>query len=182
MSTRLILLGTGGGPTPKRHRAATAQAVTVEDATYVVDCGNGVARQLAMAGVGLDTLRCVTITHHHSDHNADLGTLLHLAWCANLDGVVDVYGPPPLSRMMEDFFSYAREDIETRIRDEGRPPLRPMVRDHEITAPGPVYEDDRVRITCAAVHHPPMRAYAYRIDSDDRSIVISGDTTPCQSL
>jgi ribonuclease BN (tRNA processing enzyme) len=27
-----------------------------------------------------------------------------------------------------------------------------------------------------------MTAYAYRIDSADRSIVISGDTTPCQSL
>jgi ribonuclease BN (tRNA processing enzyme) len=67
MPTRLILLGTGGGPTPKRHRAATAQAVTVEGATYVIDCGNGVARQLAMAGVGFDSIRSVAITHHHSD-------------------------------------------------------------------------------------------------------------------
>jgi hypothetical protein len=39
--TRLVLLGTAGGPRPKKLRSAPAQAVVVGDTTYVVDCGNG---------------------------------------------------------------------------------------------------------------------------------------------
>src|SRR5512144_2925499 len=97
--TRLVLLGTAGGPTPKRLHAAPAQVVLVDDDAYVVDCGDGVARQLALAGVALSRIRAVFITHHHSDHNAGYGSLLLLAWDAGLEKPVDAYGPPPLARM-----------------------------------------------------------------------------------
>ncbi|GLZ76263.1 hydrolase [Actinorhabdospora filicis] len=180
--TELVLLGTAGGPTPKASRAAPAQAVLVGGAAYVIDCGNGVGRQLRLAGVPLDALRAVAITHHHSDHNADLGTLLHLAWCANLASPVDVYGPPPLERMVTDFLSYAHTDVRTRMADEGRPPLAPLIRPRELDAPGLVHEDDLVRISAVRVEHPPMDAWAYRIDTWDRSIVISGDTAPSRAL
>ncbi|WP_412538415.1 MBL fold metallo-hydrolase [Longispora sp. K20-0274] len=182
MSTRLVLLGTAGGPTPKRSRSAPAQAVVVGSATYVIDCGNGVGRQLALAGIGFDSLRAVAVTHHHSDHNADLGNLLLLAWAANLATPVDVYGPAPVAEMMDAYLTFARTDIETRIDDEGRPDLRALIRAHDLAGPGPVHEDDNVRITAVRVDHPPMDAYAYRIDTADRSIVISGDTRPCPAL
>ena len=48
----------------------------VDHTAYVVDCGDGVARQLVLAGVPLTTIRHVFLTHHHSDHNADYGNLL----------------------------------------------------------------------------------------------------------
>ena len=35
--SRLILLGTAGGPTPKPNRAAPSQAIVVGDSTYIVD-------------------------------------------------------------------------------------------------------------------------------------------------
>jgi ribonuclease BN (tRNA processing enzyme) len=41
---RLVLLGTGGGPSPKPERSAPAQAIVVGGAVYVIDCGDGVAR------------------------------------------------------------------------------------------------------------------------------------------
>lgn len=182
MKTELTLLGTGGGPTPKRNRAAPAQAITVGDATYIIDCGNGVGRQLVKAGIDLGTLRGVFITHHHSDHNADTGTLLQLAWSSHLQSVVEVFGPPPMSAMMQHFFDYSRTDVSTRVLDEGRPNLSELVRTHDVIQPGLVYEDDRVRVTCAEVNHPPMTAYAYRIETDDRAIVISGDTAPSDEL
>ena len=77
---RLILLGTGGGPRPRKSSSQAAQVVLVGDSAYVVDCGNGVARQLVLAGVPLPRIRHVFITHHHSDHNADYGNLIWLAW------------------------------------------------------------------------------------------------------
>src|SRR3989304_3321873 len=54
--TRLVLLGTAGGPTPKKMRAAPAQAIEIGDAIYLVDCGNGGGRQRAIAGGSLRNL------------------------------------------------------------------------------------------------------------------------------
>jgi hypothetical protein len=49
--TRLILLGTGGGPRPRKASSGSAQVIVCNNTAYVVDCGDGVARQLATAGV-----------------------------------------------------------------------------------------------------------------------------------
>ena len=181
--SRLVLLGTAGGPTPKALRAAPASAVVVGDAVYVVDCGNGVARQLALAGLPLGRIAHVFITHQHSDHNADYGNLLWLAWAADLAHPVDTWGPPPLARMTRQFLDMNDADIRTRIADEGRPPLAPLIRPHELTAGGTVMHDGRVHVTAALVAHPPVApAFAYRFDCPDRSIVFSGDTRPSPAL
>lgn len=181
--TRLILLGTAGGPRPHPTRSYPAQVIVAGDAAYVVDCGNGVARQLVAAGVPLRTIRDVFVTHHHSDHDADYGTLLLIAWTAGLRTPVDTWGPPPLLRITDAFFEMSATDIDARIADEGRPPLRPLVRPHELRGGGVVLEDANVRVTAAVVQHPPMAlALAYRFDAPDRSIVISGDTVRSDAL
>lgn len=181
--SRLVLLGTAGGPTPKPNRAAPAQAIVIGDATYLIDCGNGVARQLALAGIRLGTLRSVFVTHHHSDHNADYGTVLLLAWAADLAREVRTFGPPPLVAMTQQALELNATDIRTRIADEGRPPLAPLIVPSEVTRGGVVFEDANVRVTAAVVDHPPLTpALAYRFDCADRSIVISGDTRPSDAL
>jgi ribonuclease BN (tRNA processing enzyme) len=181
--TRLILLGTGGGPRPRKANSAPAQAIIVNNTTYVIDCGNGVARQLAFAGVPLPTLRHVFITHHHSDHNADYGNLILLAWTAGLRTRVDTWGPPPLEKMTNLFFEMNAYDINIRIADEGRVPLVPLVHVHELRQAGLVMQDENVKVTATLVHHPPVvPSFGYRFDAADRSIVISGDTAPSDNL
>lgn len=183
MSTKLVLLGTGGGPMPKVTRSAPANALVVDGATYIIDCGNGVARQMARARLPFRSLRAVFVTHHHSDHNADFGNLFLLLWAGGLDQPVDAFGPPPLRTMTDQFLALNAYDIGTRIADEGRPPLAPLIRTHDVDAPGEVYRDERVRVTCALVEHPPVvPAFAFRFDTPDRSIVFSGDTAPCEAL
>jgi len=175
--TRLVLLGTAGGPTPKAKAAAPAQAIVVGDRIYLVDCGDGVARQLALAKLPMRDLRAVFITHQHSDHNAGYGPLFLLGWAGGLSAPVDTYGAPPLVAMTKQLLDAYRYDIELRMRDEGRSPLAPLVRPHEITAAGEVFKDDRVRVTATLNDHPPIEhSFAYRFDTADRSIVISGDT------
>ncbi|HEY0267352.1 MAG TPA: MBL fold metallo-hydrolase, partial [Rhizomicrobium sp.] len=181
MKSRLILLGTGGGPTPKPNRAAPAQVIVVSGDVYVIDCGNGVARQMVLAGVPLGSIRNIFLTHQHSDHNADYGNLLLLAWATNLTAKVGSYGPPPLEKMTRLFLEMNDYDITTRRTDEGRPPL--LIAPHEITQSGPVMQDANVKVTAALVDHGAVKpAFAYRFDCPDRSIVISGDTRPSDNL
>ncbi len=181
--TRLILLGTGGGPRPRKSVMSTAQVIVANDVPYVIDCANGVGRQLVLAGVPLAKIRHVFITHHHSDHNADYGTLLLLAWASGLRTRVDTWGPPPLEKITRLFFEMSAPDIDVRIVDEGRVPLVPLIHPHELTQNGLVWQDDNVKVTAAIVEHPLVpTAFAYRFDGPDRSIVISGDTHRSDNL
>jgi len=181
--TRVIILASGGGPRPRKDRGSTAHAVIVDGVLYVVDCGNGVARQLVQAGVTLPSLRHVFVTHHHSDHNADYGNLLWLAWASGLRTRVDTWGPPPLEKMTRLFFEMNAYDIDTRIADEGRPALVPLVHVHELTQGGLVMQDERVKVTAVLVDHPPVApAFGFRFDGPDRSIVFSGDTNKSDNL
>ena len=181
--TRLILLGTGGGPRPRTNRIASAQVIIVDDSAYVVDCGDGVARQLVAAGVPLTSLRHILITHQHSDHNLDYGNLIIAAWNVGLDTRLDAWGPPPLEKMTRLFFEMNAYDIRTRIADERKTPIVPLVHAHELRDGGTVFKDKAVQVKAALVPHPPVKpAFAYRFDTADRSIVISGDTAPSDNL
>ncbi len=181
-ASRLVLLGTAGGPTPKVERSAPAQAVVVNGDIYLVDAGNGVGRQIVRAGLDIDRLRVVAVTHHHSDHVADVGTVLLLAWGTGLTSAVRVIGPKPLRKMIESYLDFADVDVRTRVADEARPDPDGLIEVHELSGNGPVYEDENVKISTCLVDHPPMIAHAYRIDAPDRSYVFSGDTTPNDDL
>ena len=181
--TRLVMLATGGGPRPRASRGNTAYALVVDDVLYVVDCGSGVARQLVQAGIALTTLRHVFITHHHSDHNLDYGNVIMQAWASGLRTRVDAWGPPPLAKMTRLYFEMNAYDIDTRIADEGRVPLVPLVHVHELTQAGPVMQDERVKVSATLVDHPPVvPAFAFRFYGPDRSIVFSGDTNMSDNL
>jgi len=181
--TKVILLGTGGGPRPNKVRNQSSQVVIANGIPYVIDCGGGVSRQMVFAGVPLTGLKNIFITHNHSDHNLECGALIYNAWVSGFKGKVDAYGPPPLARMTKSFLETNEYDISIRIPDEGRQPLGPMIEAHEMSKPGLVMQDDNVKVTCALVNHPPVvPSFAYRFDTKDRSVVFSGDTTPSENL
>lgn len=176
--TRIILLGTKGGPSVgESGRSNPSTLILINDVPYVVDCGYGVSRQLIAAGISLNKLRYIFITHHHSDHNLEYGALLYNAWITGLPIKVDSYGPAGLRKMTQDFFNYQKFDVDTRIVDEGRPDPRKLVVTHEFNSAGLVMQNADVKVSSLLVSHPPIRqAYAYRFDAKDRSVVISGDT------
>ncbi len=180
--TRLILLGTKGGPTPSKARAPACAVLIVEGRPYLIDCPDGTARQLALAGVDLSGIGPIFLTHHHSDHMAGLGALLLLAWGAGLKAPVHVYGPPPVRDIVHSELAAGLPDIEYRMREEGRPDLRKLVEARTVTKAGLVIGGPPVRVTCAKVNHYTVPALAYRFDTLDRSIVYSGDTAPSPAL
>lgn len=91
-------------------------------------------------------------------------------------------------------------DLNDRMRDTRRRDYRELLRvadialpagvrldpDHDAAPPvepWTVHEDDRVAITATLVQHAPMApAFAFRFDTDAGSVVISGDTGPCDNL
>jgi len=183
VGTRLILLGTAGGPALKKARAQPANALVVNGHVYIIDAGNGVARQMALADLSPNALRAVFITHNHSDHVADYGTLLLRAWLSGLKTPVDTYGAPPLEEMTRAYLRYMDWDIQLRIRDEPRPPLADLIRAHDIAGPGVIYRDENLKVTAAEVPHGAAKpAYAFRFDTPHRAIVFSGDTARSDAL
>ena len=181
---RVILLGTKGGPrVGASGRSNPSTLLLINDVPYVVDCGYGTSRQLLAAGVPLDRLRYIFITHHHSDHNLEYGPLFYNAWVTGLPTGIDAYGPSGLEKMTEDFFSYMKLDIDVRIEDEGRSDPRKLVFAHDIKNAGVVLQNEDVKVSACQVRHPMVKqAYAYRFDGKSRSIVISGDTAYAPEL
>lgn len=181
---RVILLGTKGGPrVGEAGRRNPSTLILINDIPYVVDCGYGVSLQLLAAGVSLNRLRYIFITHHHSDHNLEYGPLIYNAWITGVPVRVDAYGPVGLKKMTQDFFNYAKFDIELRMVDEGRPDPRKLIFGHDFAEPGVVLENEEVKVSTCRVRHPPItESYAYRFDTRDRSVVISGDTTYAPEL
>jgi ribonuclease BN (tRNA processing enzyme) len=111
--TRIVLLGTRGGPKVEpasRNNASTL--ILINDVPYVVDCGYGTSKQLLKAGVALNRVRYIFVTHNHSDHNLDFGPLIYNAWITGLPIKIDAYGPPGLIDMSRSFFEYAKFDID----------------------------------------------------------------------
>src|SRR2546426_3775751 len=75
--TRLVLLGTGGGPRViPNGRAKSATLIVANGVPYVIDCGSGVSRQLDRARLLLNTLRNEFITHHASQYDLDSGNII----------------------------------------------------------------------------------------------------------
>lgn len=71
--TRVVTLGTQGGPIPSLTRSQSANALIVNDRVYLVDAGPGVVRQLTAAGIDYRKVGRIFITHNHDDPNADWG-------------------------------------------------------------------------------------------------------------
>lgn len=182
---RLILLGTAGGPSIKPARAQPGNALIVGDAVYIVDAGDGTPSQMGRAGVSAKQLRALFITHNHSDHTADVGTVLLRGWASGMRRPVQVIGPPPMEKMIDSYLNgYMAYDIQLRIVDEGHIPLPGLVKARNIAGDGPVYSDENVKVTAVEVPHGAAKpSYAFRFDTRDGcSVVFTGDTSGSPEL
>jgi ribonuclease BN (tRNA processing enzyme) len=175
---RLVLLGTRGGPFVSGYTPSpSANLLVYKGVPYVVDVGYGVTFKLNEAGMPLPALRYVFITHHHSDHNIELGPLLYNSWAAGLRTPVDVYAPVGLKALITGYWESNRYDLETRIVDEGRPDLRTLVIPHEYSE-GPILSNQDVKVRALRNVHPPVtESYAFKFELGGKTVVFSGDTT-----
>jgi ribonuclease Z len=180
--TRVILLGTGT-PNPEPDRMGPAVAVVSGGRVYIVDCGPGVVRRAAQAGIQMEQLTRAFITHLHSDHTAGYPDLILTPPNAGRSEPLEVFGPPGLRAMTAHLLQAYQQDFAIRLH--GTQPVEPRgfaVAAHDVR-PGEVYHDNQVRVVAFAVSHGAWKhAYGYRFEAKDKVIVISGDTTYSDAL
>jgi len=175
-STKVVLLGTGM-PRPDPNAASPATAVVYGNRLFLFDAGSCVERQLAAAKLPINGVTALFITHLHSDHTLGYPDLIFTSWVMGRKKPMDVYGPAGLKKMTDRLIEAYSEDIEVRISGlEHQTTEGYKVKAVEIK-PGLIYDSLGVRINAIAVPHGNWKEnFAYRIDTPDKSILISGDT------
>jgi ribonuclease Z len=176
------LLGTGS-PLPSANRAGPATLVSADDEHYLVDAGRGVLMRLAGAGLGAPNLTAVLITHLHSDHITDLSDVITTRWVMTFQPKpLPIIGPVGTAAVVQSLLESLAPDIRYRMAhhdDLDHPPLVEVIE----VADGPVDLPVTARLSCAPTDHRPVEpSIGFRIDHDGTSVVLAGDTVPCESL
>jgi len=185
---QIVLLGTGT-PTPNPDRQGPSLAIVVNRKAYLVDAGTGVVRQAngafqrGMSALQPAALDIAFLTHLHSDHTLGLPDLILTPWVQERTKPLQLYGPPGTKAMAEHILEAYQEDISVRTSgNESGNRAGYKVEAHEVR-PGTVYQDENVAVKAFQVKHAPWKiALGYRFDADSKSIVISGDTSPAESV
>jgi len=151
--TRLITLGTSGGPNPRGKRAQSSNLLIVNGTLYVIDAGDGVARRLAKAGINIREIGTIFLTHHHDDHTAGLGILMSVAWDQQRTKPINVYGPPRTEELVKAAVQYFTISAEIRIADGGRTvPIAQVFLGHDVST-GVIYHDANIKVTAVENSH-----------------------------
>jgi ribonuclease BN (tRNA processing enzyme) len=162
MSLKVTMLGTGVGiPQPGRSQAA----VLVEsDQSLLLDCGAGTLLRLDQLGASLEALDTVVLTHLHLDHVSDLLALANARYLSDMPGL-QVFGPEGT----DVYFKIAKsvypnlDKMDVAVRE-----LLPM---DSISLNGfDIFAEE----ACHSV-----TALAYRLETEEKVVVYSGDTEPC---
>lgn len=186
---KITLLGTGG-PRPDPERMGSALVVETGGEHLLFDCGRGAVVQLVRAGVPLDRVNPVFVTHHHYDHISDLGDLILSTWLQGRPGPLRIFGPRGTSDIVSSLVRrvYA---MDIRFRTEGEPAVggwKPV--EAADVGPGLVHSTNRWLVYADEVVHgqglgiPDFDwvTFGYRLEAEGKAIAISGDTIPCEGL
>ncbi len=165
----LHLLGTGAALSDA-SRTTTMLAFQYERSSVVVDCGGDVVQRLLAAGVPLEGIEALIITHEHPDHVSGFPLFMEKIWLAKRRRPIPVYGPA-------DGLDQARRIFEAFDTSgwEGLPEIRwKEVRLREGAA---VLESERWRITAAPGEHSvPVIGIRVEDLQGEGIVVYSSDT------
>ena len=182
---RVTLLGTASGPRVHPGKAGISTLVEAGGERLLFDAGRGLMQRLVQAGFAMDAATKLFVTHLHSDHVIDIPDLLLSPWSAASERKVplEVWGPKgtvDMMRHLEQAFAFdihMRRDVDETFSADG---IR--VVPHDI-GEGKVYEKNGVTVTAFLVPHGLVKpAYGYRVDYAGRSVALSGDASPSDSL
>lgn len=180
----ILILGVGS-PQINAERSGTCIGVIVRGTIYLFDAGPGVEHRMfearARANNGIQNIGPLFITHLHSDHTLGIPAVLYHV--RDMSKPFSIYGPPGIKNMMMHILAAWQEDRDMRVEGlEHANPVRWETDVHEVTS-GTVFHDANVSVKAFEVAHGSWKhALGYRIEAPDRTIVISGDTSPTDAI
>jgi ribonuclease Z len=183
----VVFLGTGS-PLPSADRCGAGQVIAANETNVLVDCGWGAARRLVPSGVRPASIDVALFTHMHTDHMTDVPDFLFQRWTGGATTPLRVFGPDGTQEMIDGFLMALRRDIGFRQAHHGDK-LHPDGIKVEVTevpvpsAPERFLDLNGLEFEAFEVDHfPVVPAFGYRVRFDGRSVILSGDTSYCQSL
>ena len=182
----VTLLGTGAPP-PLADRFGPATLVQAGGQTLLFDAGRGSTIRLWQLAVPGSALTATFLTHLHSDPVVGLPDLWLTGWVRGPHGARSqpfrLVGPPGTTDMARHLEQAFAADVRYRVA-QGLPPEGARIAAEEFTADGVVHDHDGVRVTAFRVDHGRAvdQAFGFRIDYQGRSVVISGDARPSDSV
>lgn len=185
----VLLCGTGS-PLPDPTRAGPCTAIIAGSRLFIVDAGEGSARNLTLAGFPTGRVEALFLTHFHSDHIDGLGPMMLMRWSGRPNtSPLPIHGPPGVEQVVAGFNAAYALDNGYRTAHHGPAIMPPAGAGATAipfamgTAPVVLINDGGLRVTAFRVDHGPVDpAVGYRFDYKGRSVVISGDTAPSPSL
>ncbi|HWE53247.1 MAG TPA: MBL fold metallo-hydrolase [Bryobacteraceae bacterium] len=182
-----------GSPLPDATRSGPCVVVIAGKSVFIVDTGDGTARKLALMGIPPGRIDAILLTHFHSDHIAGLGDMLIQRWGGGSHkDQTPVIGPQGVETVVAGFNQAYSLDKGYRVAHHGEATMPPsgsggVAHPFTLTQGSDevqqVWQQGGLTITAFAVNHAPVfPAAAYRFDYFDRSLVISGDTSPSPVL
>ncbi|MFC3702264.1 MBL fold metallo-hydrolase [Reinekea marina] len=187
-STQVVLLGTGT-PNPDPLRMGPCTAITVGERAYIIDCGPGLVRRAqaayeqGIAALKVSNLTHLFLTHLHSDHTIGLPDIIFTPWVMGRKEPLQVFGPKGTAHLVDHVNKAYGADIQARTC--GLEPINSTGGKAEATefSAGVCYEDSAVRIEAFGVNHGKgWEPFGFKITTNDKTIVVSGDTSPCPDV
>ena len=180
----VTLLGTGS-PLPDPNRAGPSTLVTTADGTHLlVDAGRGVMMRLSGAGVAAGQVAAVLLTHLHSDHITDLGDVITTRWVTTFTRTpLTIVGPEGTAAVVRDLLASLGPDVCYRLAHHDDLDHEPPVSVVEVADGAVPLDLPGTTVTCAPTDHRPVHpTVGYRFEHGGASVVLAGDTVPCDGL
>ncbi|MEM6723558.1 MAG: MBL fold metallo-hydrolase, partial [Bacteroidota bacterium] len=189
-STSIVLLTVGTGTPFPGDRLPSCNAVFVNGHFFIFDIGPGTVAGLEKLNLPLDRVDGIFLTHWHSDHFMDLPYAINRTWQMGRTSDLTVYGPEGLDSIMQGVDAFLYLENQYRVDHHGPEIMDPAYQSAKtvlITAPEKgsqvIYQQDGIKITAFGVCHEPVRpAYGFRIEYQEKVLVLSGDTKKCDQV
>lgn len=182
----LQVLGSGG-PIADDARASTGYLIWLDGhARVMVDTGGGTAVRFGEAGAQFTSLDHIALSHFHTDHSADLVSILKSGNFAGRTRALSLSGPagsgpfPALDNYLQSLlgaggaYAYLGGYL---TGTNGLPQLDTVQVDHTRALPTVVYVDAArdIKIDALGVPHGIVPALAYRVTIGGRRLVFASD-------
>jgi ribonuclease Z len=171
----LVILGSGAAiPSAQHHN--TYMALVDPEGVILIDCSGTPTLRLEQAGITLDQITDIILTHFHPDHVGGLPLLLMNMWLAGRKKALRIYGLHHTLERVEDLMGF--------YHWEDWPQFFPVafhrLPEQEAIA---VLNRKGVAISCSPVCHiVPTIGLRMEFDDGRFSVSYSSDTEPCQSV